>query len=660
MTKSADRSQQPHNKRVTGRSESPNYLSSPEEKIKLYEAVLSRISDFNQAYDRNGRIIFVNQALLDLWGLKLEDVVGKDFFDLNYPDDLAARIRDQIAQVFATGQGLRDQTPYTSPTGKEGFYEYIFQPVFDESGEVEMVVGSTRDITERKQAEEAHRENERSLEEMANAIPQLAWMADPDGHIFWYNRQWYEYTGTTLADVKGWRWESVHDPEVLPKVSSEWKRSIATGQPFEMEFPLRRHDGRFQWFLTRATPFRAADGSVKRWFGTNTNIEEIRNIRLRSEEANRAKDEFLAMLSHELRAPLNLMAGWSQILKVTDYQEDLVRKAIDIIFRNVELQSTLIEDLLDVSRIVSERIEIASENVLLDEIVRETVQVAESLADKKAIVIRLSVSASPVVVTGDRARLTQIVQNLLNNSLKFTPDGGKINVALSTREGFACLGVMDNGIGIADEMLPFIFERFRQADTTSTRAFGGLGLGLTIVESLVKMHGGRVSARSDGLNHGAEFLVEIPLASVYAQPSTTAAGLGESEMTSLAGSRVLLVDDDPDSLELMGMFLELEGMAVTRSSNVPDALEKLGGGDFDMVISDLGMPDMDGYDLIRELRSSFDSSRLPAIALTGFVSESDRATVTAAGFQAHVAKPVEFDELITKIRELITLARVDA
>ena len=660
MTQSADRSHPHLDQEPAEPFERRDHLSSHDAKVRIYEAVLSRISDFTQAYDREGKIKFVNQALLDLWGLKLEEVIGKDFFDLNYPDELATRLRDQISQVVETGEGLRDQTPYTSPSGKKGYYEYIFQPVFDSSGEVEMVVGSTRDITDRIQAENADRENERSLEEMANAIPQLAWMADPEGNIFWYNRQWYDYTGTTLEDVKGWGWESVHDPEVLPQVIEDWKRSIATGQPFEMEFPLRRHDGRFQWFLTRATPLRTADGSVTRWFGTNTNIEEIRNIRVRSEEANRAKDEFLAMLSHELRAPLNLMAGWSQILKSTDYQEDLVRKAIDVIFRNVELQSTLIEDLLDVSRIVSEKIDIAAETVAFDRVVRDVVQSASPQAERKEIDIRLTISGSATVI-GDHARLSQIVQNLLNNSLKFTPDGGAINVDLTINDGFARLSVADNGIGIADEMLPFIFERFRQANTTSTRAFGGLGLGLTIVESLVKMHGGRVSAISEGLNHGAAFLVEIPLASVVDQP-VLASGedTAPSASRSLSGSRVLLVDDDPDSLELMAMFLELEGMDITRSSNVPDALGKLKSGDFELVISDLGMPDMDGYDLIRELRTIFDSSRLPAIALTGFVSESDRATVTAAGFQAHVAKPVEFDELITKIRELITLTRIDA
>lgn len=762
---------------------SPDYLSSPDAKVRLYEAVLSSVSDFNQAYDRNGRIIWVNRSLLDLWGLGLEDVVGKDFFELNYPDNLAARLRDQIAQVFDTGAGLRDKTPYTSPTGKNGVYEYIFQPVFDPSGAVEMVVGSTRDIsdlestiedlsqaqellrlamvssrmgawsrnisedkvewtpelesifgvesgtfggteaafleyvieedreafisairtaieakreyvmefrfrhtdgsirwmegrgqasyddnglptrlfgigidiTDRRRAEDLHRENERSLEEMANAFAQLAWMANPDGHIFWYNKQWYDYTGTSLSEMEGWGWQSVHDPEVLPEVLEKWQNSICEGKAFEMEFPLRRHDGKFEWFLTRATPFRASDGSIKRWFGTNTNIEEMRNIRIRSEEANRSKDEFLAMLSHELRAPLNLMAGWSQILKATNYDEANVRKAIDVIFRNVELQSALIEDLLDVSRIVSGKIDIASEQVAFDSVVRDAVEMAEISSAKKAVGIRLTMDDSSPVVIGDKNRLTQIVNNLVNNAIKFTPSGGHIDVSVGTHNGFARLAVSDNGIGIAEDMLPLIFERFRQADTKSTRAFGGLGLGLSIVESLVKIHGGRVSATSKGLDQGAEFIVEFPVAFIkdLDEPDSVHR-TGDGVARTLNGLRVLVVDDDYDSLELMAMFLELEGMSITRANSVPHALEKFRDSDFDLIISDLGMPEMDGYDLIRELRSSFSAQRLPAIALTGFVSESDRAQVSSAGFQAHLPKPVEFEDLLKKVRELVT------
>ena len=759
------------------------YVAQAETTKRLYEAILSSTPDFSQAYDSDGRILYVNQPLLDLWGdVKLEEVVGKNFFDLNYPPELAQRIEEQIKYVFETGKGLRDQTPYTSPTGTDGVYEYIFRPMFDPSGKVEMVVGSTRDITEhqqtiaelretqellrlamvssrmgawsrnitedkvewtpeleaifglepgsfggneaafldyvlpedrdstigaireaieekrdyitqfrfrhadgsvrwmegrgqafyddggrplrlfgvgiditeRKRAEAAHLENERLLEEMAAAFPQLVWMTNADGGVFWYNQQWFDFTGTTLAEMEGWGWQAVHDPQVLPKVVENWLHSVNTGDPFEMEFPLRRKDGKFQWFLNRATPMRDAEGNIIRWFGTSTNIHEMRNLRIRSEEANRAKDEFLAMLSHELRAPLNLMAGWSQILKATDYDEANIRKAIDVIFRNVELQSALIEDLLDVSRIVSGKIEIAMEQVPFESVVRSAVEMAEISSAKKDVGIRLTTDDSSPVVIGDKNRMTQIVSNLVNNAIKFTPSGGHISVDLTTSNGFVQLKVSDDGIGIAEDMLPLIFERFRQADTKSTRAFGGLGLGLSIVESLVKVHGGRVSATSNGIGQGAEFLVELPIAFVK-DPSITDAIRRTSDALPMAlkGLRVLVVDDDRDSLELMAMFLELEGMSITRADNVSYALEKIVSNEFDLVISDLGMPDMDGYDLIRKVRASFSEQKLPAIALTGFVSESDRNNVSAAGFQAHLPKPIEFEDLIAKIRELM-------
>ena len=750
-------------------------------KLRLYEAILSRISDFNQAYDHDGRIIYVNQSLLDLWGgVKLEDVVGKNFFDLNYPAELAERLESQIKSVFETGIGLKDQTPYTSPTGVDGVYEYIFQPVLDESGRVEMVTGSTRDIselshtiadmrqaqellrlamvssrmgawtrdlatdavewtpefgaifglkpeafkgnkdgflekvvaddrkkvvdeiqraietrseyitrfrfvhadgsirwmegrgrafydadgvprklfgigidiTEREAASEAQLEYERSLEEMANAFPQLAWMADRDGYIFWYNQQWYQYTGTTLEEMEGWGWQSVHDPEMLGEVVKNWKDSILKGQEFEMEFPLRRGDGKFEWFLTRATPFRDANGNLTRWFGTNTNIEELWNIRRRSEEANRAKDEFLAVLSHELRAPLNLMSGWVQILRDNDSNEDTVRSGIDVIAKSIETQEALIEDLLDVSRIVSGKVDLDFSDLDFGSLVTSVLDGLENEASSKDIQLKRSI-ARVGLIGGDGRRLTQVVSNILNNALKFSSPGGVVTTSLSQLDGNVRLSVKDEGVGISEEVLPFIFERFRQADSTSKRTYGGLGLGLAIVERLVTLHKGTVRAHSEGPGRGTEIIVEFPVKGVSgATVQAPTKKIADDSGAKLSNLRILVVDDDPDALELMHMFLKIQGAYVTKAKGAGEALELLGADHFDLLISDLGMPEMDGFDLIRSIRTSMPPDQLPAIALTGFASESDKTRVRSAGFQAHLPKPIEFSDLVQKIADI--------
>ena len=279
--------------RKEAEAERDRLAEASDQQRRLYETALSATPDFQYTFDLDGRFRFVNQALLDLWQKPLADVVGRTFFDLGYPPDLAARLHRQVREVVETRRPVRDETAYASHLGERD-YEYIFTPVLRADGTVEAVAGSTRDVTERTRAEAERArfaaESERQFRTMAESIPQLAWMANPDGHIFWYNRRWYEYTGTTFEQMEGWGWQAVHDPAMLPGVMVRWQESIATGQPFDMVFPLKGADGAFRPFLTRVVPFADEHGRVTRWIGTNTDISEVKRVedRLRESEARKS------------------------------------------------------------------------------------------------------------------------------------------------------------------------------------------------------------------------------------------------------------------------------------------------------------------------------------------------------------------------------------
>jgi signal transduction histidine kinase len=363
-----------------------------------------------------------------------------------------------------------------------------------------------------------------------------------------------------------------------------------------------------------------------------------------AQRANKAKDDFLAVLSHELRTPLNAMLGWIQLLRGGRLDAAQRAQAVEIIERNANAQARLIEDLLDISRIVSGQIVVSSQPMDLVPVIRDAVQTVGPAAAAKELKINVEVPETTVCVAGERARLEQITVNLLSNALKFS-NRGPINVRLTRRDGHARIEVQDNGVGIDPAFLPFVFDRFRQADTSRTRAHGGLGLGLAITRHIVEAHGGRISAESDGRDRGATFIIELPEVPESAAAAKAAAGPRAMDAERpLDGLCLLLVEDDPDSRHMMTLFLELSGAQVRSAATAPDALRTLQEHEPDVVLADVGLPQMDGYMLVREMREK--GIVTPAVALTGYASPSDRDQAIAAGFSAHLGKPVSLDALV--------------
>jgi len=390
-------------------------------------------------------------------------------------------------------------------------------------------------------------------------------------------------------------------------------------------------------------------------------LESERSARIEAERASRMKDEFLATLSHELRTPLNAILGWAHILQRGKSSGEELAKALGVIERNARAQAQIIEDLLDMSRIISGKMRLDVQRIELPELLRAAIESVRYSAEAKGI--RLDVILDPIATTvrGDATRLQQCVWNLLSNAIKFTPRGGQVQIALERVNSHIEIVVSDTGEGVAPDFLPHVFERFRQADASTARTRGGLGLGLAITKQLVELHGGHIRVKSPGLGHGSTFAIALPLMGVQqhdetprAHPRDSSITLAGSDHPSLAGLSLLVVDDEPDSRELIAQVLTMCDARVTAVGTALDALSAIAVAKFDLLLSDIGLPTMDGYELIHRVRALAPErgGKTPAIAVTAFARTEDRTRALRAGYQSHIAKPVEPTELTALVASL--------
>jgi signal transduction histidine kinase/ActR/RegA family two-component response regulator len=368
----------------------------------------------------------------------------------------------------------------------------------------------------------------------------------------------------------------------------------------------------------------------------------------KSLDSNRIKDEFLATVSHELRTPLNAMLGWLQIIRTTDIDRETVQRALASIERNAQSQARVVEDLIELSRVVTGKLQLRTKPLDLRAVVEAALDVVRTAAAAKGVTLQLKLPPSAAQISGDRDRLQQVVWNLLSNAVKFTTSGGTVTIAVDVDDRSCSVVVTDTGIGISAEFLPFIFERFRQADQSTTREHGGLGLGLAIAKEITELHGGVLKAASGGRGHGTRFMLTLPRLSDADAPATRSEYV---EQPNLAGKRILVVDDDADSREIASRALAGTGAAVTQAESGVEALDHWRKGPFDVLICDLAMPGIDGYEVIRHIRRTPHGDGQPqrAIALTALASETDRQAVLAAGFDDHIVKPFDFQDLLRAV-----------
>jgi len=636
------------------------------------------------------QMLYLSPAYEQIWERSREDLYAdpKIWIQTIHPDD---RSRVQLAIAQCPTSGSQDEEyRIIRPDGSIRWVRDRSFVAHNSDGEPYRLAGVAEDITDRKQTEVALQKSEQRYRDLAEAMPQVVWLMDKTGAMQYFNRQWYDYTGLSEAESLGFGGITSIHPDDRSRTMQVWTRAIATGESDTVEYRLRRFDGSYRWFISRGIPLRDSAGEITSWIGTITDIDHQKQLLQReqiaretAEQANRLKDEFLAVLSHELRSPLNPILGWAKLLQTREFNPTVFKKAVETIERNAKLQAQLIEDLLDVSRILQGKVSFNTMPVNLVTVIESAMETVRLAAEAKMIEIQTTSDDSIGQVLGDPSRLQQIVWNLLSNAVKFTPEGGRVKVRLeeiqdgeetraqgkgaeivtpSPRCSSVQLTVTDTGKGIDPDFLPHVFDYFRQADSKTTRKFGGLGLGLAIVRHLVELHGGTVWAESLGNDQGATFIVRLPLLNTEKQDlkveDAALDGFHSSSDTPLAKLQILVVDDDTDTRDFYTVALEQAGAIVTATSSVEETLQALAQSKPDILVSDIGMPGEDGYTLIRQVRAmETQGKQLPAIALTAYAGEFDQKQAIAAGFQQHLSKPIEPQELIEAVATLVNKTR---
>ncbi|AFZ13783.1 PAS/PAC sensor hybrid histidine kinase [Crinalium epipsammum PCC 9333] len=628
------------------------------------ETVLSGIQDQFYVLDREWRYTFVNDRVAKTVGYSKEDLLGKNIWEL-FPDVTSSLFAQELHRAVKEQTVVRFE--YFYPSWQRWFENRVYP--FNEG-----VTIFVTDISDRKQAEKALRESEERFRNMADNAPFMVWVTDPTGYCTYLSQSWYEFSGQTEATGLGFGWVDAVHPEDREYAKKTFLTANERGDAYRAEFRLRRKDGEYRWVIDAAHPWVGVDGQFKGFIGSVIDISERKQAeaerdrllqleqaaRKEAETANRVKDEFLAVLSHELRSPLNPILGWTKLLQSRKYDEQFTKRALETIERNAKLQTQLIEDLLDVSRILQGKMVLNIAPVNLVTTITSAIETVRLSAEAKQIQIQTLFTAHVGQVMGDAVRLQQIVWNLLSNAIKFTPSGGQVIICLEQVGMNIQIQVKDTGKGIKPEFLPYVFEYFRQEDGKTTRKFGGLGLGLAIVRYLTELHGGTVQAESLGEEMGATFTVTLPLIQQEDVPIINPeVPLSLNVDTSpLAGVKILVVDDEPDMRELMLTILELSGAEVQIATSAAEALTKIDSFNANMLISDIGMPEMDGYMLMRQVRqrSPQAGGNIMAIALTAYAGEIDQQQALAAGFQRHIAKPVDPVELVKIISNMLRQA----
>ncbi|MEG4505895.1 PAS domain-containing protein [Microcoleus sp. F6_B4] len=654
-----------------------------EEQTKLLQVIIDSIGDGLILANQQGEFVLFNRAAVGIFGQlsneksceEWSSTYGLFLADKNtlFPDaelPLAKAIKGEYVndvEAFVRREDSEDR--WISISG---------YPVVDASSQIKGGVIVCRDITERKQAEAALQESEERFRNMANNTPFMVWVTNSTGYCSFLSETWYDFTGQTEEIGLGLGWVNALHPEDREYAKNAFLTANERQEPFRVEYRIRRKDGGYSWAIDAAAPRFSKSGQFEGYIGSVIDITERKQVeterdmvlqleqtaRAEAERANRIKDEFLAVLSHELRSPLNPILGWSQLLVGGKLNVSQTAKAFETIERNARLQSQLIEDLLDVSRILQGKLRLNVAPVNLATIIPSAVETVQLAAEAKKIQIQTILNPDVGQVVGDTSRLQQIVWNLLSNAVKFTPEGGRVEVRLAQIERQAQIQVTDTGKGIIPDFLPYVFDHFRQEDGATTRKFGGLGLGLAIVRQLVELHGGTVFAESPGEGQGAAFTVRLPLLNDDSRRQEEEerhwAASPDISSSPLAGLRILVVDDELDSRDFVAFVLEEAGAEVISLSSAAEALQSIEQTAPDLLVSDIGMPQMDGYMLIERIRTQLapEYRQLLAIALTAYAGEANERQVLQAGFDKHLAKPIDPTQLVATVARSIAHGRL--
>lgn len=601
----------------------------------------------------------VNPAFTSVLGYSEAELLTIPCLDLVHPDD-RDKMQDAIAHL-KTGAALSYfENRYRCQNGAYRWFAWSAHPVSEEG----LVYAVARDITDGKTTEATLRQSEAKLRMILESAKDYAIITlDHAGYVTSWNTGAQRVLQYEESEIVGQRGHIIFTPEdqAARKPEEEIYKALTKGRGENERWHVCKDGSRF-WGSGLMMPLQDDAGEIQGFLKIMQDKTEQRNaqeaLKHQAEElerANHIKDEFLAVLSHELRTPLNPILGWAKLLRTKPFDDASRSRALETIERNAQLQMQLIEDLLDVSRILRGKLTLSATPVELSTIVSAAIETVRLAAEAKSIEIQFDRPAISMQVLGDAARLQQVVWNLLSNAVKFTPHNGEILVRLRSHNDDAQIQVIDTGKGINSAFLPFVFEYFRQEDSKTTRKFGGLGLGLAIVRQIVELHGGTVRAESVGEDQGATFIVQLPLMPQTANSISTSNPVPAATDVLLDSAHILLVDDDADTREFEAFVLKQRGAVVTAVASGVEVLQVLDRLIPDVLISDVGMPDMDGYQLIEKIRSrsADQGGNTPAIALTAYAAEADQQKALQTGFQQHLAKPIDPETLVQAVIHLL-------
>jgi PAS domain S-box-containing protein len=597
--------------------------------------------------DPNGFILSWNAGAERIKGYSAEEIIGQHFSRF-YTQQALDRKHPEFELKVAAAEGRFEEEGWrVRKDGSLFWANVVITALRDRTGALRGFGKVTRDLTRRKDQEESLRQSEERFRLLVEGVADYAiFMLDANGYVMTWNTGAERMKGYQAEEIIGQHFSKFYPPDVVAAGWPEHELQVAAAEGrYEEEGWRVRKDGSRFWANVVITALRDEGGRLRGFAKLTRDLSERRRsetlsengsqrdemlqaeraARMEAQRAARMKDEFLAMLSHELRTPLNAILGWTQVLRVTDSQKpgDLLR-GLEVIERNARAQVQLVDDLLDLSRILAGRVRLDVQRLALVDVVRGAVESAFPAAQAKGVRLESVLDPRGGLVSGDPGRLQQVIWNLLSNAIKFTPKDGHVQVLLERVNSHIEISVADTGIGIPLTFLPHVFDRFSQRDTTPSRSYGGLGLGLAIAKQLIELHGGTIQAKSRGEGQGATFTVKLPL-TVVQEEAPGASRVHPTHPTppesihlpDLHGVRVLVVDDETDSRELVGRILSAQGAVVTMAVSAEEAIHVIEAGPPDVLVSDIGMPEMDGYQLMRRIRAAEPKgSRLPALALT--------------------------------------------
>jgi PAS domain S-box-containing protein len=596
----------------------------------------------------DGVIVSWNPAAERLYGYSATDVRGRPFsllFPLDHPNELPGTME----QLRLGKRAEPCEVVHVRKGGRRVDVSLSLSPVKDAGGAVTGAAAIGRDVTARKRAEAELYDAEGRFRQLAESINEVFWMADPQvTEILYvspaYERIWGRSCQSLYEQPRSFL-DAVH-PDDRERVRAAALEKHSRGEATDEEYRVVRPDGSVRWVRDRAFPVKDAAGRVYRMAGIAHDVTEKRRAEEALKEADRRKDEFLATLAHELRNPLAPICNSLQILKMPGVDSATLERSREMMGRQVQQLVRLVDDLLDVSRVMRGKIDLRNEQVELASVVVHAVETAQPLIEAQGHELTINLPPESLPLRADPLRLAQVISNLLQNAAKYTDANGRIWLTAQREGDAAVLRVRDNGVGIAPEMLPRIFELFVQADHATTRSQGGLGIGLTLVKSLVEMHHGAVEAHSPGLGLGSEFVVRLPLTTLkHEEPSASENSKPPERVTSSSGQRLLVVDDNKDAADSLALLLRLQGHEVRVAYDGFAALELVKGYRPTMVFLDIAMPGVNGYEVARRLRRQPGLENVRLAALTGYGQEEDRRLSREASFDHHLVKPVDPEAL---------------